>query len=339
MSQNRQSTQDTIPETSASNISTAEDYCGHPDYPEMVALFPDSRASSSSPSVTGIDGPGTSRIFDVFQDDPTTEEREHVYVHTRPSTRGQKRAREKANSLRKRAQSRNSIDLDTTMSTRRVYLDDDFSSLEKNTYSHKLTRIRESIQYLKYFCKLASAEAQFSDNLVNGGICDENLAVVGSTIKNLQHSYGIIATSNLSSGGIDLIASDFEQRQGKWSIQDERQLLDLRDFKKLSWSEISAHFPGRSKGAIQQHHSVMHSRTSERSSSKENDPKSFRHRPHSSSNIRKSRRLTQFGQDKDKGSNMERSQRYSTRSVTDSLRKNAARSSVIDPRLYTDGKA
>lgn len=36
---------------------------------------------------------------------------------------------------------------------------------------------------------------------------------------------------------------------------------------------------------------------------------------------------------------MERSQQYSTRSVTDSLRKNAAGSSVIDPRLYTDGKA
>ncbi|KAJ5240413.1 uncharacterized protein N7469_002004 [Penicillium citrinum] len=143
----------------------------------------------------------------------------------------------------------------------------------------------------------------------------------------------------MSIDGINASASIIERRLGRWSSQDERHLLQLRDSRKLSWSQISAYFPGRSKGAIQQHYSLMRFRTSKRSSSKENDPKSSRHQPHSSSNIRKSRRLTRFRQDKDKDSNMERSQRYSTRSVTDSLRKNAARPSVIDPRLYTDGEA
>ena len=338
--QNEQSEQDTLPEAPVSNILAADNYIDHPNYPEEVSLSPYSPASSSSPSVTGLDGPGTSRIFDVFQDDPAEQEHEHVHVHARPGAKGRKRALEEPSSPRKRPHARNTIAADTSMSTRRRgYSKDEVPSLDEKHHPHKLTSIQDSIQYLKHFYNLASAEAQFSDDSMNGGICDENLAVVGSTIKCLQHSYGIVATSNMSIDGIDAPASAIERRLGRWSSQDERHLLELRDSRKLPWSQISAYFPGRSKGAIQQHHSLMRSRTSERSSSKENDPKSSRYQPHSSSNIRKSRRLTRLRQDKDKDSNMERSQRYSTRSVTDSLRKNAARSSVIDPRLYTDGKA
>lgn len=71
--QNEQSKQDTLPEAPVSNILAADNYLDHPDYPEEVSLSPYSSASSSSPSVTGLDGPGTSRIFDVFQDDPRTQ--------------------------------------------------------------------------------------------------------------------------------------------------------------------------------------------------------------------------------------------------------------------------
>ncbi|KAJ5569154.1 hypothetical protein N7450_011640 [Penicillium hetheringtonii] len=336
--QNAQSEQDTLPEAPVSNMLAADNYLDHPDYPEEVSLSPYSPASSSSPSVTGLDGPGTSRIFDVFRDDPT--EQEHEHVHARPSARGRTRALEEPSSPRKRHQARNTIAAGTNMSSRRRgYLKDEVPSLDEKHHPHKLTSIQDSIQYLKHFYNLASAEAKFSDDSMNGGIRDENLAVVGSTIKCLQHSYGIVATSNMSIDGIDAPASAIERHLGRWSRQDERHLLELRDSRKLSWSQISAYFPGRSKGAIQQHHSLMRFRTSERSSSKENDPKSSRYQPHSSSNIRKSRRLTRLRQDRDKDSNMERSQRYSTRSVTDSLRKNTARSSVIDPRLFTDVKA
>jgi hypothetical protein len=39
-----------------------------PDYPEEVGLYPPFRASDT-PSVTGLEGPGMTRVFDVFQDD------------------------------------------------------------------------------------------------------------------------------------------------------------------------------------------------------------------------------------------------------------------------------
>ncbi|KAJ5259221.1 hypothetical protein N7478_012202 [Penicillium angulare] len=64
-------------------ISTVDIYPDHPDYPEEVALFSSSRASSS-PSVTSVDRPGILRIFDVFQDDPTEPEREYIHLHARP---------------------------------------------------------------------------------------------------------------------------------------------------------------------------------------------------------------------------------------------------------------
>lgn len=39
----------------------------YPDYPEEVALYPSS--VSDAPSVTGLYNPGTTRVFDIFQDD------------------------------------------------------------------------------------------------------------------------------------------------------------------------------------------------------------------------------------------------------------------------------
>lgn len=40
----------------------------YPDYPKEVALYPSSRDTTS---VTGLEGPGTTRVFDVFKDNST----------------------------------------------------------------------------------------------------------------------------------------------------------------------------------------------------------------------------------------------------------------------------
>ena len=195
--QNEQSKQDTLPEAPVRNILAADNYLDHPDYPEEVSLSPYSPASSSSPSVTGLDGPGTSRIFDVFQDDPM--EQEHKHVHAQSSAKGRKQALEELGSPWKQPQAHNTIAADMNMLTRRRgYLKGKVPSLDEKHHPHKLTSIQDSIPYLKHFYNLASAEAQFSDDSMNRGICDENLAVVGSTIKCLQHSYGIVSTSNIS---------------------------------------------------------------------------------------------------------------------------------------------
>ncbi|KAJ6098847.1 hypothetical protein N7467_000382 [Penicillium canescens] len=44
---------------------------GYPDYPEEVTLYSSFRVSST-PSVTGLDGPGSTRVFDVFRDENTS---------------------------------------------------------------------------------------------------------------------------------------------------------------------------------------------------------------------------------------------------------------------------
>lgn len=71
VSQNRQSAEETIHEMPARDTPATATCSDYPDFTE-VALYPSSRVSSS-PSVTDLDGAGTSRVFNVFQDDPVEE--------------------------------------------------------------------------------------------------------------------------------------------------------------------------------------------------------------------------------------------------------------------------
>jgi hypothetical protein len=57
------------PSVYQNNASAADTY---PDYPEEVALYPSSRISST-PSATGLNGPRTTRVFDVFEVDHTRQ--------------------------------------------------------------------------------------------------------------------------------------------------------------------------------------------------------------------------------------------------------------------------
>ncbi|KAJ5937062.1 hypothetical protein N7466_003512 [Penicillium verhagenii] len=180
-SQNGQSAPETILEASARDISAAATSSNHPDYPEEVALYPSSRGSSSS-SVTGLDGPGTSRVFDVFQDDPAEEERENEHVQS--SVRGKKRTLEGPCSPRKRPQTGYLNTADSEIATtRRRSPKDERPLQDEESHSHKQSSIRDSIRYLKQFYSLASAEAQFSDDLVDGDIYKESLVVVQNAIK------------------------------------------------------------------------------------------------------------------------------------------------------------
>lgn len=160
--------------------------------------------------------------------------------------KGRKWALEELSSPRKQPQAHNTIAADMNMLTRRRgYLKDKVPSLDEKHHPHKLTSIQDSIQYLKHFYNLASAEAQFSDDSMNSGICDENLAVVGSTIKCLQHSYGIVATSNMSIDGIDVPASAIERHLGRWSSQDKHiSPARIERFQKASMESNLSVLPG-----------------------------------------------------------------------------------------------
>ncbi|KAJ5160958.1 uncharacterized protein N7482_007962 [Penicillium canariense] len=340
VSQNRQSAEETIHETSARDTPAADTNSDYPDYPEEVALYPSSRVSSS-PSVTGLDGPGTSRVFDVFQDDPAEQECENV--HERSSSKGKKRALERPDSPRKRPQTRylNTADPELEPTRRRCSRRDERPFQDEESHSQKHSSIRDSIRYLKHFYGLASAEAQFSDDLVDGGVYRESLVVVQNAIKFLQHSYGIIATSNLltteTENDISKTRRRYSATSKKWEAEDDHLLSELRDDQKLGWTSIFRYFPKRSPSAVRQRHSIIRSRMSDSPSSKENDPKSSRQPVKSSSDIRKSHRLSRRSEIGEKSSRIERQPRYLTRSRKGSP--STPNSAFIDPRLRNLGNA
>ncbi|CAI7641637.1 unnamed protein product [Penicillium pancosmium] len=234
----------------ARDTPAADTYSDHPDYPEEVALYPSSRVSSS-PSVTGLDGPGTSRVFDVFQDDPAEHKRENVRV--RSSLRGKKRALERPDFPRKRPQTRHLHTSDPEITTTRRCSPKERPLQDEESHSHKQSGLRESIRYLEYCYGLASAQAQFSDDLVDGGINKENLVVLQNAIKFVQHSCGIIATSNLFTNEPENDLSTTRRRHSatsqRWESEEEHLLSDLKDAKNLEWSSIFCYFPERSRAA------------------------------------------------------------------------------------------
>jgi len=315
-SQNGQSTPETILEASARDTSAGATCSDHPDYPEEVALHPSSRGSSS-PSVTGLDGPGTSRVFDVFRDDPAEQQREYVHLH--PSVRGKKRTLEEPYSPRKRPQTGYLNTADSEIATTRRRSPEDESPLQdEESHSYKQASIMDSIRYLKQFYNLASAEAQFSGDLVDGDIYKESLVVVQNAIKFLQHSYGIIATSNLLMNETENNLSttwrrSYSATSKKWEAEDDHLLSELRDDQKLEWNSIFRYFPKRSPSAIKQRHSIIRSRMSDSPSSKENHPRSSLRPVKSSSAIRKSHRLSRRSELGARSSRIERQPRYLTR--------------------------
>lgn len=294
VSQNRQSAEDVMHETSARDTAGADTYSDYPDYPEEVALYPSSRVSSS-PSVTGLDGPGTSRVFDIFQNDPAEHEGENA--HVRSSVRGKKRALVRPDSPRKRPQTRYFHTSDPEITTTKRCSPKERPFQEEESHSHKQSGLRKSIRYLEYYYGLSSAQAQFSDDLVDRGINKENLVVVQNAIKFLQHSYGIIATSNLLTNETKNDLSTTRRRHSatnqRWEAEEDHLLSGLRDGQKLEWESIYRYFPKRSHSAVKQRHPIIRSRKSDSPSSKENDPNGSRHPVKSLSDSRRSHRLTQ----------------------------------------------
>jgi hypothetical protein len=58
-----------------------------------------------------------------------------------------------------------------------------------------LAELRYAIEYLKRPYSVATAEANFSDDIAGADVHKENLAVLQLLIKTLQHAYGIVAIS------------------------------------------------------------------------------------------------------------------------------------------------
>ncbi|KAJ5406078.1 hypothetical protein N7465_007362 [Penicillium sp. CMV-2018d] len=278
----------------------------YPNYPEEVALYPSSRVSSTA-SVTGLDGPGTTRVFDVFEDD---------HVQFTPSRK-------------KRALGDPSI----PSPKRRRY--------PTSTTTNATKRARDAIRYLKRFYTLSTVEAKFSDDLADADILKENLAVIQLATKTLQHAYGIITTSTLSIANpirqaTTVQASGTTTRE-KWTPEDDCRLLDLRGSQSWPWDRIHNTFPGRTLNAVKQGHSGL-SKQSKSPSSKENHSSFSGRRENCTQNFRRSQRLGRHHQLKNTWSDAGRHRRYTSRAVKHSGVSNAPRLDCIDPQLRSIGK-
>lgn len=167
-----------------------------PDYPEEVGLYPPFRASDT-PSVTGLQGLGTTRVFDVFQDNSSERNDGEHYEYPLPNKR--KRSPENSKALpRKRRHRTNTATAFKTSRGRRASLlrARDSSSHKQNCSAGNLAVLQHAIGYLKRAYNVAYAEGKFSNDLSDtDDFVKENLAVLQLAIKTLQHAYGIIAIS------------------------------------------------------------------------------------------------------------------------------------------------
>ncbi|KAJ5121535.1 uncharacterized protein N7515_009496 [Penicillium bovifimosum] len=187
------------PDTYPKDAPAADNY---PSYPEEVALYPSSRVSSTA-SVTGLDGPGTMRVFDVFEDEhmqftanrrkraledlsiPSPKRRRYPYLTTISATKSRGRR------------------------TNRPEAENSSFHGEEDYADNHLAGLGNAIRYLKRF---------------------------------YSHAYGIIATSTISIENPVRQATTVQARQTttrrKWTSEDDRHLFKLRDSQKLPWSRM-----------------------------------------------------------------------------------------------------
>jgi hypothetical protein len=316
-----------------------------PDYPEEVGLYPPLRASAT-PSVTGLEGPGTSRVFNVFQDDRSEQNYRDNYGY--PLHNKRKRASEKSRTpLRKRHRYETSIaaKVKKQRGRRAIHLRAGDSLSQKQNYSAgNLAVLQHAIGYLKRAYNVAYAEGKFSDDLADtDDFVKENLAVLQLATKTLQHAYGIIATSIMATDAtareVTPVQSQSTVTYTKWTDEDESRLFKLRDVQKLSWGHICGLFPERTPGAVKFRYYSNRSGRSQPSSSKENHPVHHRRIIERGPSIRRSPRLNRVHHVSSAEDNAEWSRESPSHSVGRSRESSVSELECIDPRLRSSRKA
>ena len=295
--------------------------------------------------MTGLDGPGTTRVFDVFEEDHTSQSGQHN--HGQFSVNQRKSALEDLGiSSTKGRLYPNPTAMNTPKSRRRQKSQPGAGSSsfhgEESYADDHLAGLGNAIRSLKRFYSLSTVEAKFSDDLADADIFKENLAVVQLATKTLQHAYGIIATSSISIQNPIRQATTVQSQQTitrkKWTVEEDRRLVRHRDSQKLSWSRIRDSFPGRTLSAVKQRYFGETSKQSESPSSKENRSSLSDRQENGTSNVRRSQRLSRSHQLKNTRSDTERHRRYPSRAVKNSVGSNSPRQDPIDPRLRSLGK-
>lgn len=315
----------------------------YPDYPEEVALYPSSRDTAS---VTGLEGPGTTRVFDVFEDDGTRQSDGGYYRDCNPNERKRALGYSNISSPKRRRHRTSTVTNANKPRGRRAHKSGAGnlpSEITEGGSAGNLAGLRNAIGYLKRAYSVVTAEAKFSDDLAGAEILKENLAVLQLATKTLQHAYGIIATSTTAMENSVREDTTVKPRPGftrrKWTPEDGRRLLRLKDSQKLSWSSIRDSFPERTMNALRSQYSRETSKHLEAFSSKGSQSVSAGRQPKYTSKIRRSPRLGQPHQVKNIRSEVEHHRRYPSRARNHCGDSNALKLDSIDPRLRDLGNA
>lgn len=131
--------------------------------------------------MTGLEGPGTTRVFDVFEDDCTRQSDGEYHRNSPPNER--KRTLEDSNiSSPKRRRYRTSTVTNANKPrgrrTRQLGAGDSSIENTEGYSASNLAGLRNAIGYLKRTYSVASAEAKFSDDLAGADFLKDNLAVL-----------------------------------------------------------------------------------------------------------------------------------------------------------------
>ncbi|KAJ5642495.1 hypothetical protein N7490_006495 [Penicillium lividum] len=307
----------------------------YPEYPEEVALYPSSRGSDT-PSVTGLDGPGTTRVFDVFEDESNGQS---GHVHRNSSPNKSKQISEDScvpTSKKRHRQTPKVANVNKSLAGRVSHLtaEDSLNYTPEALSAGNLLLLRKTITYLRRASNVTSAEARFSNEYPDmDDLAKENFAVLQLATKTLQHAYGIIATSATA---IDVPAREEVTVQSRtrheWTMNDERRLLKLRDAQKLSWRQIHESFPERTLGAVKTRYFLKSARQSDSSSSKENHSVHSQQR-NRTSNMRRSPRLNRANNASIAVSNARQGRKSHSHDVQCSKKLTVSKQDAIDPRL------
>ncbi|KAE8383904.1 hypothetical protein BDV26DRAFT_3321 [Aspergillus bertholletiae] len=147
--------------------------------------------------------------------------------------------------------------------------------------------LQNSVRYIQRFYSMVKDNNGPVESLGEDDPVRHDLAVLQQAMSKLQHAYGVIATRTTATDLLKLKPSTVRPRQeskrGKWAVEDDKRLLELRDYQGLPWGHIFELFPGRIPGAIQLRYYTM--------SRKENGTPSRekRHQSHKSSANRQNR--------------------------------------------------
>ncbi|KAL2836627.1 hypothetical protein BJY01DRAFT_251879 [Aspergillus pseudoustus] len=258
-----------------------------PEYPPEVALYA-SPQTDGSPSVTGLDGPGSSRVFDVFADDDDEgKSSRDSDSDTGRVLRPRKRrlGRPAVNSTSKRISTRRPALAEGSKQAREEAMQSDHSpylaagklaNAPADPSADSLSVLQAAIGCLQTF-STAIEERVHSDRLdVRSGVVRHDLSVLQEARSKLQHAYGVVATRMVTASTTTRFPQAAARkkpaggtscnRRVPWNREDDLKLLDLKEDQQLPWHKIFPEFPTRTPGAIRtRHHTLLEASRSTRS--------------------------------------------------------------------------